>query len=405
MASRATKIILPIAIIGSAIVVMMLLAMSKKPPEKNEAVESAFLVQVEPASVQDINFIVRSQGTVRPKTETRLSAQVSGKVEWVNERFIEGGMFNKGDILVQLEKYDYSTELKLAEAELARAQAALDEEIARGKVAEQEWRSVKGSVAPELGLRKPQLAKEQANLSAAQAQLERAKRNFERTSIRAPYDGLVKSKNVDLGQFVNAGVDLGTLYSTKIAEVRMPLSDNDLAFMELASAGQLPPKVTLSANVAGQQSQWAGVLSRDEGVLDEQRRVIYAVAEISDPYLRETDASGTPLKFGRFVQAEIIGQRGENIVLLPRSVLRLDGTILTVDEQRNLRINKVSVQRADEDFVYISAGLQVGDLVVTSAVPNPYDGMKVRLPGEKGDESDRDKEDEPETAIASAGGE
>lgn len=390
MASSTTKILVPLVILALAVVGFIGLLLSKKPPEIVEVEERPFLVNVEPARLETINFTVHSQGTVAPRVETRLSVQVTGKVEWVADSFIEGGMFKQGDVLIQLEKYDYQTEVKLAEAELARAEASLEEEIARGKVAEQEWRSVKGNVAPELGLRKPQLATEKANLSAAKAQLEKALRNLQRTSITAPFDGLVKSKNVDLGQFVSLGSELGVIYSTKVAEVRMPLSDNDMAFMRISNGKSDTPKVTLSAVVAGAKSQWVGKLVRDEGVLDEQRRVIYAVAEIIDPYLRESDSKGSnrvPLKFGRFVQAEIVGQNSENILVLPRNVLRLDGTLLIVDSNSELQIKQVVVKRADEKYVYISQGINEGDLVITSAVPNPFNGMKVRLPDDEEENS------------------
>lgn len=394
---------IPLIIVIVAIAVAAVLIINRPPPEKNETEEKAFLVDASPVSFEDLNFIVKSQGTVMPKVETVLSAQVSGRVIAVAEQFIEGGMFYQGDVLIELEKSDYQTDLKLAEAELARANAALEEEQARGKVAAEEWRSVNTSVAPELGLRKPQLAKEMANVRAAEAQLDRAKRNLARTTIRAPYDGLVKSKQVDLGQFVALGSQLGLVYSTEVAEVRMPLTDNDLAYLQLPGNKDSKPEVSLSAKVAGKPVIWQGELSRNEGVIDQQQRVIYAIAEIQDPYLRQPGATGNILKFGRFVQADIVGNRGENLVVLPRSVLRLDGTVLVVDPDRVLRIKSVEVQRADEKYAYISAGLNPGELVATSAIPHPFDGMKVRLPGDK--ESNGDVADDEATAIASAGGE
>lgn len=401
MQSKAVKIVIFLSIIVAAIVIAAVLTMSRKPPEKAPVEEKAFLVDVSLAQYQDLNFMVKSQGTVEPKIETRLTSQVSGRIASVSDKFIEGGMFEKGDVLIQLEQFDYTTEYKLAEAELARTQAALEEEIARGKVAEQEWRSVKSGPVPELGLRKPQLAKEKANVAAAQAQLERAKRNLERTRISAPYAGIVVSKAVDLGQYVTIGMDLGLIYNTDVAQVRMPLSDNDLAYLNLSASHA--PEVQFSAKVAGDFAQWQGRLTRDEGILDNTRRVIYGVAEIADPYLRRADGQQYPLKFGRFVQAQITGQRVQDIIVLPRNVLRLDGTLLLVDQQNKLQIKKVAVQRADENNVYISAGIVAGDRVITSAVPNPYNGMAVRLANEGEEKIQRDKEDTTDTSIASAG--
>lgn len=380
---------LPLLILILAIAAAMVAISSKQAPEKQEIKEKPFLVNAEAVRFQDLNFTVVSQGTVRPLVQTVLSAQVSGKVVDVADAFIAGGMFQQGEILVQLERADYLTDLQTAEAELARAKAALEEEQARGKVAAEEWRLVKNSVAPELGLRKPQLAKEMANVRAADANLARAKRNLARTTIVAPYDGLVKQKQVDIGQFVGTGAQLGTIYGTEIAEVRMPLSDDDLAFLDDVRSGpeDAPAQVILSANVGGKMQTWQAIIARDEGVVDEQSRVVYVVARVLDPYQRKAESPGAKLKFGRFVRAEIQGSRAENLVVLPRSVLRMDGSILTVDASRKLHIKTVTVQRTDSDYVYISDGITAQDLVITSAVPNPVENMAVRLPEDPIDEA------------------
>lgn len=405
MNSGLVRVLIPFGILVLAGAIAFAMLSSRKPPEQVVVESKAYLVDTMEVNKQDLNFIVNSQGTVLPKVETILSAQVTGMIVDVAPVFIEGGMFKKGDTLVTLEQSDYLTDLKAAEAELARAQAALQEEQARGKVAAEEWRSVKGGIAPELGLRKPQLATELSNVKAAEAQVERANRNLQRTTIKAPYDGLVRERKVDLGQFVTVGSQIGTIYSTDVAEVRMPLSDSDLEYLQLPNTGKSKNLVTLSATVAGQKTFWQGILSRNEGILDEQRRVIYAVAEVKDPYQRINQISAPQLKFGRFVTAEIIGDRGQNIVVLPRNVIRLDGTVLVVTAERTLDIRSVDLQRADEQFVYIRNGLQTGELVVSSTVSNPYQGMPVRLQSEQQSlPSDAKSEDPAAIVSVSEGG-
>ena len=182
---------LPLVIILVGLAIAVVLVSSRKPPEQVPVEIPAFLVDAKEIQSEQVSFIVKSQGNVVPRNKTALSAQVSGQAVSLSDSFIAGGSFKKGDVLATLEQDDYKTDLKLAEAELAQAQAALQEEIARGKVAEQEWRSVNSVAPPELGLRKPQLAKEQANVKAAEAKLERAKRNLARTQITAPYNGIV----------------------------------------------------------------------------------------------------------------------------------------------------------------------------------------------------------------------
>jgi RND family efflux transporter MFP subunit len=397
---------LPLLIILIAIIAAAVMISSKKPPEQIDVETPAFLVDAKPVHAEPVKFVVKSQGNVVPRNQTSLSAQVSGRVVSMSEAFIVGGIFKKGEVLLTLEQDDYKTELKLAEAELAQAQAALEEEIARGKVAAQEWRSVSNVAPPELGLRKPQLAKEKANVKAAEAKLERAKRNLARTQIRAPYNGIVVARNADLGQFIASGASVGTVYSTDTAEVRLPITDSDLMFVNIGSQSDAQATVTLTATVGGIQRTWQGKLVRSEGVLDSGSRVIYAVVEVQDPYQFNNQAQ-TPLRFGQFVEAEIMAQQERELIVLPRSVLRLDNTIVTVTEDRELAIKPIDVARTTATQVFVASGIEDNTLVVTSAVPNPYNGMKVRLPGDEPqipEEAKKDKQTDTQSVDAANDG-
>ena len=373
---------LPLVIVLVAFIAATVMIKSRKPPEQVPVEIPAFLVDAKEVTAEPVNFVVKSQGNVVPQNKTSLSAQVSGQVISLSKVFVAGGTFRKGDVLATLEQDDYRTDLKLAEAELAQAQAALQEEIARGKVAEQEWRSVSSVAPPELGLRKPQLAKEQANVKAAEAKLERAKRNLARTQITAPYNGIVVERNIDLGQFVAMGSVLGTIYSTDTAEVRLPITDSDLMFINIAGQSSEGAPVSLTATVGGVKRVWEGQLVRSEGILDTGSRVVYAIVEVQDPYNLQSSHK-SPLRFGQFVEAEITSRQNEKLVVLPRSILRLDNTVLTVNDNREIEIKPVEVARTTAQDVFIRSGIAEGSLVVTSAVPNPYDGMKVRLPGDE----------------------
>lgn len=402
---------IPLLIILGAFIAAAIMISSRKPPEQIPVETQAFLVDAKVMEAEPVNFVVSSQGNVVPRNKTSLSAQVSGRVVSLSDKFIAGGIFKKGDVLITLEQDDYRTEVKLAEAELAQAQAALQEEIARGKVAEQEWRSVSSVVPPELGLRKPQLAKEKANVKASEAKLERANRNLARTQITAPYNGIVIERNIDLGQFVSAGATVSTVYSTDTAEVRLPITDKDLMFVDIGNQSNHQSDVTLNATVGGKNRTWTGKLVRSEGILDAGSRVLYAVVEVTDPY-QFNGGDNAPLRFGQFVQAEIVSHQKQSLTVLPRAILRLDNTLLTVNDSREIEIVPVDVVRTTAREAFVSSGLDRGTLVVTSAVPNPYDGMKVRLPGDEPTlppEAENDKEADSsqissEGASASSGG-
>lgn len=384
MAAKIIKILVPVGVIAVAVVLAGGLMSLRKPPEKKEEQRSAILITAEPVQAQDLVYRIRSQGTVKPKLETNLSSEVNGRIVEVADNFIEGGFFNEGDLLVRVEQADYQTNVKAAEASLANAQAALEEEKARGRVAEEEWRSFTDGNAPELGLRRPQLAGALANVRSAEAELERARRDLARTEIRAPFAGMVKSRAVNLGQFISRGNLVGMIYGTDIAEVRLPITDNDAAFVQLPdfTDDDVKPEVILTAVVGGEMIQWPAKLVRTEGVLDERSRVIYAVAQIVDPYQRNGKAQA-PLRFGRFVQAEILGDATTQVVMVPRHLLLAQQQILVVDKDDQLQFRSVQLERTDDRFAYVRSGFAEGDRLATSAIANPLAGTVVRVASEQ----------------------
>lgn len=402
MAAKIIKIIVPVAVIVLAVVAAIGLASMRKPPEKKEEQRLGILVNAQQIASQDLTYRIQSQGTVRPKLETNLSSEVNGRIVEVAEHFIEGGFFNKGDLLVRVEQADYLTNVKAAEASLANAQSALEEEKARGRVAEEEWRSFTAGKAPELGLRRPQLAGALATVRSAEAELERANRDLARTEIRAPYSGMVKSRGVNLGQFISRGTSVGIIYGTDIAEIRLPLTDNDLAFLQIPDFTQNTnqPEVVLTAAVAGQIMQWPARLVRTEGVLDERSRVIYAVAEVTDPYQR-VSRKQSPLRFGRFVQAQIMGNATEQVVVIPRHLLLAQQQVLVVDKESQLQFRPVIVERADERSAYIRSGFIDGDRLATSAIANPLAGTVVRVASDV-NEQVAESAAKPEAVVAAS---
>jgi len=384
MAAKIIKVLVPVGVIAVAVALAAGLMSMRKPPEKKEEQRPAILITAEPIQPQDLIYRIQSQGTVTPKLETHLSSEVNGRIVEVAASFIEGGFFNAGDVLVRVEPADYQTNVKAAEASLANAQAALEEEKARGRVAEEEWRSFTDGKAPELGLRRPQLAGALANVRSAEAELERARRDLARTEIRAPYAGLVKSRAVNLGQYISRGNSVGVIYGTDLAEVRLPLTDNDSAFIQLPDFADDAdkPEVVLTAVVGGEIMQWPAKLVRTEGVLDERSRVIYAVAQVDDPYQRKTNANA-PLRFGRFVQAEILGDAAAQVVKVPRHLLLAQQQILVVDKDNELQFRPVTLARTDDRFAYVRSGFAEGDRLATSAIANPLAGTLVRVASEQ----------------------
>ncbi|MFV0596108.1 efflux RND transporter periplasmic adaptor subunit [Shewanella sp.] len=393
----------PLFILLLFVVGAFALMSTKEAPEQKPEEMPVPIVDVTQVEQQTVSLNLPSYGVVTPKYKTQLVTEVQGRMLSISPQFVAGGIVKKGDQLAQIEPSDYEADLMQAEATLAQATAALNEEIARGEVAKIEFKGYDKGLPPELGLRIPQLKKEQANVKYAQAALARAQRNLERTVIRAPFDGIIKARNVDLGQYVTLGTNLGELYNTSIAEIRLPISNDDLAYLE--SVDHPDTQVTLSASLAGKENSWMGNIIRSEGVIDADNRMVYLVAEIKDPYLREHKTPGSlPLKYGSFVNAVIKGRTVDGIVKLPRHVVRNEHVAL-INDQNIVEMRHVNVVRSDLEHVFIKDSLKTGERVAITHFSNMANGQLVKIIGEdaKPVQTPTPKEDAPESSLAAAG--
>lgn len=364
--------LLILGILAAAIGAAFLMAQMRPEPPKKETVDLHPLVEVLVLEAMTANFEVSSQGTVLPRTETVLSAEVQGTITSISPKFIAGGIFDANEVLMRIDPTNYAVAVKQAEALVKQREIEHD---GASKLRSQGYRA------------EAEYASAVAALATAEAELVRAKRNYERTYIRLPYEGIVRAKQTDLGQFVSPGTRLGVVFATDYAEVRLPLTDSDLAFVDLpnaadisASGGTDGPTVNLAAIQKGKRVEWPAQIVRTEGVVDEKSRVTYAVARIVDPYQRHHN--GAPLPIGTFVSATISGSTAENVIRVPRAVLRGSKELIFVDDEDKLRIREVDIVRSDSTYIYIGSGAEVGERVAVTALETPVNGMPVRTTDE-----------------------
>ena len=402
--SRAKSVLLGLSIFFGAIIAVFAMVASKPKPPKKPVEDTSPLVEVVAPQSQSVQFEVKAHGVVKPRTETVLVSEVSGVIEDVSEKFVAGGYFKAGEVLLRIDPTEYQVGVEQAKARLAGEKAKYLQEQAKAEQARKEWDLTGRSrdKAPILALREPFLLEAKANMESAQADLKKAEQKLARTVIRAPYDGMVKVKQADVGQFVATGTQLGTTFAVDYAEVRLPLTDQDLAFIDTPSWGTeaAHTPVELVATYAGQSHHWKADLVRMEGVVNEQSRVHYAVARITDPYaISSQDVDAKPLKIGTFVTAKIQGKKEENLVKLPRDAFKDLTRVLVSDSANQLYYRDLQVVRAESDFVYVKGGLNNGDRIVMTSIESPVQGMQLRVLGEEPLENS-DQEMLAEKAIA-----
>ncbi|NVK87191.1 MAG: efflux RND transporter periplasmic adaptor subunit [Gammaproteobacteria bacterium] len=379
----ASIVLLLTIIVLLGLLVGITVGFNKPLPKKPLKTAEPYIEVIKPETERH-RFLVTGHGVIMPRTETTLVSEVSGRVERVSDKFYVGGYFAAGEVLLNIDPTDYQVAVEQAKARLMSAKAQYAQEKARAEQAQKEW-DLSGrsrSKAPSLALREPFLLEAEANVQSAQADLKKAEQKLQRTVIRAPYAGMIKEKRADIGQFVSVGTTLGVTFATDYAEVRIPLTDQDLAFIDepnWQSPEVQPLPVTVSAEYAGQNHNWQGELVRMEGTVDSRSRVHYAVVRVDDPYgLQEGSAHNQPLKVGTFVTAVIQGIEMDNLVKVPREAFRDLSKVLVSDQDNKLYTRDVEIARAEDNFVYIRSGLQPGDNVVLTAIESPIQGMAVR---------------------------
>ena len=380
---RWLKIVLPIAIVAGAVLVSSVIIAGRPEVERVAAPPPTLLVEVAVAQREPVTFTVHSQGVVSPRTRTTLVSEVSGQIAEVSPAFVSGGFFSEGDVLVRIDPRHYQTAFKRARSEVAKARTKVATEHALAGYAYQDWlrlRELNAAERPasDLALRKPQLAEAVATLEFAEADLEKATEDLDRTVIRAPYDGMVREKRADVGQYVNVGAQLAETFATDYAEVRLPLPQVDLQYLNLPSPDSeafLP--VELSADIGGVRRTWHGRIVRSEGVFDAESRVLHVVAQVDDPYGQ--GGGREPLRIGTFVTAAIEGRDGGELFVIPRHSLQRGETLWLVGEDMAIHPRNLDIVRADEQFSYVVNGLSDGDRYTVTPPEQPLPGMLVRV--------------------------
>ncbi len=329
----------------------------------------------------DIDLKVITQGEVRAKTQINIISEVAGRVIEVSPEFVEGGIVKPGVPFVSIESIDYVFAVNQAKARVAEAEVRVQQAKAVAEVVQYQLRN-EGKVS-DLALKIPQLTEANAKLTSAQSDLEQAQLNLSRTQISLPFDGRVISTSVAVGQYISPGTQIGRAFSNDWVEIRLPLNDSQLATLGLpigfvaTNYNRVPIKI--SAKVAGREHLWAGQLNRLDASIDPSTRMLFGTAEVQNPYAEGASQTGMPLAVGLFVTVEIVGRTLENAYIIPREALRAGDKVYVVNNDGKLEIRSVDVTYSSETEAVVNVGLDIGDQVIISSIPNPIEGMRLSI--------------------------
>jgi len=379
----AFKIKLPIPVlilVVGAAAATALLTLKPKPQAKPKPAAKPTLVKVAAVTPAVHRLSVTTQGTVTPRREISLVAEVGGRIIKVNPNFVDGGFVAADESLVEIDPRDYQYAVTQAESQVAEAKQRLATERGQARQKKREWRNLGNQEANDLFLRKPQIAAAEANLEAAKANRDKAKLNLQRTRISLPFAGRIRKSNVDLGQYVNPGFSVAQAYDTSVVEVRLPLTDSEAALLNLPLGSKSQPEslnssVVIRGTIAGEQYQWQGQITRTDASLDTRSRLYYAIAEVKDPFV--SGAAQAPLVVGLFVEAEISGRALNNIIELPRLAVFKRNQVYVVGADNKLKQQQVRLMKKSATKVWLRAELNEGEQVVVGKQQFLAPGVKV----------------------------
>jgi RND family efflux transporter MFP subunit len=367
---------LPILIIIFGFFISFIISSLEPQPNKGIEIPKPTAVFYEIPIKKDVTLKVNTNGEVRSVTEINVIPQVSGRITEVADEFIDGGNIKKDQPLIWIDNRDYKLAVISADSRVAQAKKLLEREIAESELAKKDWEELGEGEASPLTLRIPQLEEARAILNAAKADLEKAKLNLERTVISLPFDGLIKRKNAGIGQYVNAGSILGSAFSTEKVLIALPLTDTELSYLGLplgyeAESFFKGPKVVFKSFVSRKNIEWVGRLTRISGSIDSQTRLVYAYAEVLNPYDAEP-----PLAIGTYVDAEIDGNFITDGYLVPISAIKNENKIYIIDQDNKLRIQEIEISGTEDENVIVK-GINDEDMVIVSTLNSGIEGMEL----------------------------
>ena len=413
------KTIRVFVVILAALIIAAVLVILRPKAERRVVEDKGRLVEVFAARSEKVQMVIEAYGTVQPREELLLVAEVRGQIVATDPTFEEGNFITRGTRLIQIDPRTYELDVQRRNVQIKQAQAEikrLEQEVlnlqARIKIAKSDVALAKNeyfrlkklidrkvvaqstldkteqqylaslerlqALENQLALTGPQKEQLLAQRDMAKVMFETAKLDLERSAIIAPFDGWVLAKTIEVGQHVTIGQSMGKIYSTGELEieVRIPVKDFKWLPAEINGGARIEADVIFENQ--GAQMVWNGQVTRVKAEMDNRTRTLPVVIEVDTFSDSGENSNALRLRPGMFVTAKIKGKEVNKAFVLPRHVVYPGDRIYTVEGDR-LKIKSVDILRAFKDSVIVSQGLSDGERIIKTPLPDVTDGMLVRI--------------------------
>ena len=387
---KMKRAILPVLVIMIAVGLTFVLIKSRKVPKPHEMPHLGPLVEVAELVKTSRQVVVSGTGTVQARYEVTITPQVKGRVSELSPRMVAGGIFRKGELLFAIEDVDYQLAIDLSRSNLAQSEYDLLRNENLAEVARNEWQTLNSGSDAEpnpLVVYEPQLKSARAQRDAAQANVKQAELNLKRTRVVAPFNCYVRSEQLGIGQFLNAGSPVAVVAGTDHVEIIVPLPLDELVWLQVPRNGSSPGGAILKGSLAkielqsgGQIFRWQGAITRAMGEIDPRNRMARVVVTVADPFSQNKKSTNllNNLLPGMFVEVHLQGEEISDVVAVPRGALHDNNTVWIVDDENRLHIRTVDIQRRERDEVLVRSGLNAGEKIVLTNLSGAAEGMLLR---------------------------
>jgi RND family efflux transporter MFP subunit len=376
---RRLKWALSVGILVLALLTAFYFVATKEEPPRAEKPLEGILVEVIQLDASRHEVELHAKGTVVPANEVVLQAELGGRVVWQSAELVPGGRFETGDPILRIDSRDYELAAESYRSQLNRAKLDLAIEARRGEVAKSEWNAFgEMDVSEEqraLALREPQLEASRLELKAAQSSLKKAQLDLTRTTLRAPFNAMVVSENVDLGQLISPQTAVARIVGTDEYHVQVSIPVESLRSTRAATADQPGSAAWIVQHVGQETIERHGEVIRQLPDLDPGGAMARILIRIEDPLGKGSDL---PLLLGSFVHVEIAADPIADAIRIPRVALRSGRHVYVMNDQNLLEIRDVQIAWAEPDAVLVTAGVRPKERIVTSRIPTPVPNMLLR---------------------------
>ncbi|MGD9055165.1 MAG: efflux RND transporter periplasmic adaptor subunit [Desulfobacterales bacterium] len=413
------KTIRVFVVILAALIIAAVLVILRPKAERRVVEDKGRLVEVFAARSEKVQMVIEAYGTVQPREELLLVAEVRGQIVGADPTFEEGNFITRGTRLIQIDPRTYELDVQRRNVQIKQAQAEikrLEQEVlnlqARIKIAksdvalaQNEYFRLKKlidrkvvaqstldkteqqylaslerlqALENQLALTGPQKEQLLAQRDMAKVMFEIAKLDLERSAIIAPFDGWVLAKTIEVGQHVTIGQSMGKIYSTGELEIEVRIPVKDFKWLPAEINGDARIEADVIFENQGAQMVWNGQVTRVKAEMDNRTRTLPVVIEVDAFSDSGENSNALRLRPGMFVTAKIKGKEVNQAFVLPRHVVYPGDRIYTVEGDR-LKIKSVDILRAFKDSVIVSQGLSDGERIIKTPLSDVTDGMLVRI--------------------------